>query len=196
MGDGQGMSTTKKVLIGLGIVAVGVLAYSLLTTTSEEPPIRVKKGSMNLDLVTTNANPRKESWKKDDAQGRAWSPTGNRENSKELYQLTWDISAACPTPVPTEAKRVRVWHTGGWVDIKHQTKRTKLNASGTLSVTTDARRIRYEGSAGTGVDKVEVWPNPNGSDQWTCTFAPDTFKGVCLCDGACEPDCLRAPPQP
>ena len=196
MGDGQSMSRTKKALIGLGIVAAGVLAYQLLTTTSEEPPIRVKKGSMDLDVVTTRANSRKEDWKMDDAQGKAWSPTGSRENSHQLYQLTWDTSATCPSAFPTQARRVRVWHSGTWVDIQHQTKRTKLNASGRLSKTTDPRRIRHEGLAGTGIDKVEVWPNPDGSDQWTCTFAPDKFKAICLCDGACEPDCLTAQPRP
>ena len=71
MGDGQGMSTTKKVLIGAGIVAAGVLAYSLL---SEEPPIRVKGGSLDVEILASKT----EKWEKD---GTDWKlRTSTRSN--------------------------------------------------------------------------------------------------------------------
>jgi hypothetical protein len=187
MGDGQGMSTTKKVLIGLGIVALGVLAYQLLTTTSEEPPIRVKKGSMHLDLLTTGAG-----WNQDDSDGKEWSPKGSGQNSAHKYALTWSLNGTpCEGALPTEANRVEVWYSDSTkVDIKHQpSHKSKLTGSATLSKTNDERRLTY-GLAGF-VARVRVTPG-----NFDCSFSAGEFLGLCLCQGtACPSNCMTAPPN-
>jgi hypothetical protein len=186
MGGGQGMSTTKKVLIGAGIVAVGVLAYKLLSTRSEEPPIRVKKGSMNLDLVTTGPG-----WNQDDAAGKEWSPKGSGQNPGHKYALMWSLNGTpCHEPLPTEANRVEVWYSDSAnVDIKHQSTHTsKLMASRTLSQTNDERRLTY-GIAGF-VERIRITPG-----NFTCSFTAGEFEGLCLCHGSCPGNCITAPPN-
>ena len=186
MGDGQSMSTTKKVLIGLGIVAVGVLAYALLTT-SEEPPIRVKKGSMHLDLLTSG-----QGWNQDSPDGKVWSPKGSGKNPSHKYTLMWSLDGTpCENPLPTQANRVEVWYSDATnVEIKHQpSHKSQLIGSTTLSMTNDERRLTY--GVGGYVARIRVTPG-----NFSCTFTAGEFLGLCLCQGAaCPSNCMTAPPN-
>ena len=185
MGDGQGMSTTKKVLIGLGIVAVGVIAYQLLSQ-SEEPPIRVKRGSMYLDLLTSGLG-----WNQDDPAGKEWSPKGAGQNSAHRYNLKWSLNGTpCRDPLPTQANRVEVWYSDETkVDIKHlNTNKSQLSGSSTLSKTSDERRLKY-GLNGY-VAKVRVTPG-----NFECSFTAGEFEDLCLCQGTCPNNCSTLPPN-
>lgn len=185
MGDGQSMSTTKKVLIGLGIVAVGVLAYQLLSQ-SEEPPIRVKKGTMHFDLLT-----RGPGWNQDDQVGMVWSPKGAGQNSAHRYTLKWSLNGTpCRDPLPMQANRVEVWYSdNAKVDIKHQpSHKSQLIGSATLSKTNDERSLKY-GSNGY-LAKVRVTPG-----NFECSFSAGEFLDLCLCQGSCPNNCSTAPPN-
>lgn len=181
MGDGQGMSTTQKVLIALGIVAVGVLAYSLLTTTSEEPPIRVKKGSIILDLVSTGT----EQWQQNPSD-KTWF-ISDGENSNEEYGIGLKIEgnpSQCQN-VPAKAKIVTVTFSSG-VDfrLQHQQKKTKVNApNGTVKKSPTRIEYPFQGY----ITKLDF---QGGGPGGGCQFADEYgLKSLCLCVGSCGTKC-------
>jgi Pyruvate/2-oxoacid:ferredoxin oxidoreductase gamma subunit len=168
MGDGQGMSTTKKVLIGVGIAAAGVLAYSVL---SEEPPIRVKGGSLDVEIRASNT--------------AKWEPAGNEWNLKSggtnisgNYNFTIVVGNHC-SPPPTSVKEVNIAMAQEDIQIKSHFFKTKMKTKGYFQQVSD-RLLTYSGS---DTLTVTVKPGTGNNNQWQCTFPKDEFQELCLYKG-------------
>lgn len=179
--------------VALGVVLGGGGTYLLLkhAAVDEEPPIRVKGGSIDADVLASAGGPE---WQDDSGNGTQWSLTSDVENANEVYDLTWAINAShCGTP-PAQAKWIKVEHGTQWIRIQHQLKRSKLIAQLGLSHQSDRRRVRHGGSAEERVTAIEVKP-PAGA-VWRCELAAKAeFTAVCLGNGACAADWQTAPPQ-
>jgi hypothetical protein len=171
MGDGQGMSTTKKALIGAGILAAaGVLAYSLL---SEEPPIRVKGGG--LDVVLGGD----ATW---EDGGDDWKVKSGGWNLSGVYYFGIDVGKSCGNsgPPPAKVKRLTLVYGGGTYTIRRHTTalfKTKLEPKGDFSLTDPKKKTLSNAKS----SALTVTAKPDGGGQdWTCVFEAEQFEELCL----------------
>ena len=178
MGDGQGMSTTKKVLIGVGIVAVGILAYSLL---SEEPPIRVKGGSLDIEIYSGGT----ESW--GDA-GNDWRLKSSGTNASGKYNFTIVVGNYCTssgTP-PSIVKELTIELAGRRVTIKPRgvVAKTMITPKGDFSSVPNNPKV--VANPNSGAVKITVKPGYGTANEWSCTFPEGTFQELCLYKSQCS----------
>jgi hypothetical protein len=162
----------KYVAIGAGLLAGGYLLY-LALSVSDEPPIRVKGGSMYLELATSDGT---VEW---EAAGNSWNVKSNEKNWFHSYNFRITMSGgqcSSQTP-PSEVRSARIEYPTEDVKIG-----TKLNFKSAADTNGNLRKesakclsLRTQDS----VTKVSVKPWPMGR-EWHCTFQPGQFKELCL----------------
>lgn len=182
MQSGRAIQLSKAqlyALVGGALVLGGLLGgggcYLLLQhSLSEEPPIRVKKGSMDIELLGA------AEWVPDTADPASWipSPGGNR-NMYHVKLFTY--GSPCETPPPATAVWAKVTYGDGQhVRISAAGNQTKLKPKDPL-VKLARTLLSHPGLGGRYVTKVEL---TGGSAPWQCSFAQDTFQQLCLCNTA------------
>jgi hypothetical protein len=175
MGDGQSMSTTKKVLIGVGIVAVGALAYALLAPASEEPPIRVKGGSLDIEICSGGT----ESW---DDGGNHWKlkSSGTNGSGYNFTILVGNYCTSSGTP-PSTVKELTIGLATKSVTIKPRgwiSPKTKITPKGDFIKVPNNPKIVTNPKS--GAVTITVKPGYGTADEWSCTFPEDTFQELSL----------------
>ena len=149
----------------LGAAATGAAILLFKSLTSDEPPIRVRGGSMHLDLVC--AGP--EEWMPDTGNG-VWFISGG-ENANEEYTIALDVRPATSTcqNVPAKAKVVEVTYSKGErLNLQHVNKRTKVNGPQGV-VKGAARRLDY-----TEEGYIKRLEFRGGGQQGSCDFTDAT----------------------
>lgn len=98
MGDATG-SSSRMVLVAVGAAALAAVgAYFLATalSTGDEPPIRVKRGSLELELLASSGAWEPQNEKPD---RRRWKVDGyDRKSDDYLLYLAPKDPASCPLP--------------------------------------------------------------------------------------------------
>jgi len=176
MGEGQGMSTTKKVLIGAGIVAAGAITFALL---SEEPPIRVKGGSLDIEIYAGGT----QSWASD---GDDWKLKSNGANISGRYNFTINVGNYCtssgtPPPQVKELTIVVAANSARGVTIKPHLFKTRIKPKGDFEIVPNNDKIVANPNSGTVT--ITVKPGYGTAPEWSCTFPDGTFQEACLYKG-------------
>ena len=184
MGDSQSMSTTNKVLIGVGIVAVGALAYALLAPASEEPPIRVKGGSLDIEICSNSA-----SW---DDGGNEWKVNSSSNYSNEYkFEIAVGNNCASSGPPPDKVKEVHIAVGTTSVELRRHRSfpnfskgKTKVKPKGEFERVNPARILANQNP---GDVKITVKPGYGNEPHWSCTFPAGQFQDLWLNKGRLPP---------
>jgi hypothetical protein len=172
-------STKKALQIGGLIAGLGLLGYLIYkaTTAGEEPPIRVKKGSMTIEILAAGG----EQWA--DEQAGNWGLQSDGENSGEQYKIEITTSGmTCQSP-PATAKRVVLSYSDGQTaTFKHTLKKTKLAFKYNRNILRPNPKILEYTAAGDEsqyVTEIAVH-TPMGGEPWRCSLDTGQFVGLCL----------------
>lgn len=180
-GDGRiALTRTQLIAITAGAAligaTVGFLIFSALAA-GDEPPIRVKGGSVGVEIA--------EWWEPSGANG--WDLISSGANGPEEYyfkivQTGGTCTSATP---PTVAKTVRIDHPNERFILQHAGHKTKLVTLGRAAKQSPSV-VHYEGAAEDFVTKIWVH-DPGAGNPWTCDFTKKgQFKEACLCASAAQ----------
>lgn len=167
MGDRSADADSTK-LLAYGAMAAGALAggYFLLRHlfAVEEPPIRVRRNSIHLDLLGQGK------WRYDNHGRFWWIPALPRRNPYYRIQTTTNSGACDLTRIDAA---IATFHhsTGEWVQLDARTKRTKVTASQGLFVSADETKLVM---CRPGYVMELVVKTEDGS-RHSCTFAEGQF---------------------
>jgi hypothetical protein len=157
------------------LLAVGYFILRYLSS-SDEPPIFVKRGTIEIELLTT-AN---VSWQ----QGADWSHNGTSAQTDEYYlKLVTLAGFTCPTALdPTSRwKDVTVTYSDGQVvRLKRAGNKTHVKADRALQPASPKKLVYVgAGDASQYISKLEL---KNGGNTWECSFPEKLqFDSVTLC---------------
>jgi hypothetical protein len=141
------------VAAALGAVAGAAIASSFqltATLSGDEPPIRVRHGSMRIQLLQ-----RKQTRKfVPDGNPKKWKVDGKADRAKEAYLVV--VLSDDPTQIVVVPGNnvVIVYSDGKWVHFKATGHKTRITAERDLQLHTD-QELKYNGSGG-HIAKVEV----------------------------------------
>jgi hypothetical protein len=167
---------TGALILGGAIVAV---AYKLLAA-GDEPPIRVKKGSMYLELLT-DAD---EKWEPETPTSPNWKISKGTRSKDDLrvVVVTTGSHTGCQNQ-PATARSAELTYTEGTNIYKVRLQSTQkhlliLPLGGKRFTQEDDRNLKYEVQAGY-ISKIVVG---QGSGEWKCNFAADQLEGIFVLD--------------
>lgn len=149
--------------------ALGALILHLFKKRafSEEPPIRVKGGSMEFRLLTDTMY-----WKP--LGGMKWK-VSDGTRAKEYYQATIIVKSSGKCVSQTKPGNVRVTYSDGtWVELKATGKQTRLKSSAPLELSDNDRVLTYVSKDGY-VSRIEV-------DDLDCQLEPGALDHMLLLD--------------
>ena len=83
---GSWMSTESLLKLGVGLLLGGLLAYALISSRAaygDEPPIRVKNGSIELHLLSKNKN-----WSQPNGTNKKkWKPSAGKRDQRGVRRV-------------------------------------------------------------------------------------------------------------
>lgn len=133
----------------IGALFGGAVGYFLLRFASgDEPPIRVKGGSMEFQLLSTTMY-----WKS--LGSRQWKiSNGTRANAYYQASIVVQSSTKCPSQ-EKKGETVTVTHSdGAWVELKATGNHTRLRSSVDLELSDGDRLLTY--CAKGHISKIEI----------------------------------------
>ena len=143
-------SIDAQVILGAGAIGAllgGAMVWLLRTfRAGDEPPIRVKGGSVHLDVLSSTAV-----WKQQGPSGKKWMLHASGPRGKEEYDVSIIASSPNCAEKSPSGRLVRIEFTEGkvirWVELQAPGKRTKVtDASDPLTLTNADRRLSLSGS--------------------------------------------------
>ena len=147
--------------IGLGIVigAGAVIGFDLIMATGDEPPIRVRNGSIELEVLHKSAY-----WKQVGSDGTHWKINqGTRLSDKYWMYLAPTNSADC-NAAKANGNVIRfVLSDDSWVQVESHNNKTDVTSDKVLTRSADKKFLRY-GPEGLYIKAIRL----DGSDR--CTF--------------------------
>jgi hypothetical protein len=161
------------------IVLVGGGLYVVMSLLGDEPPIRVRNGSMLIELAGI------QEWK---ADGDAWTPSDGK--SAGTFQVKVDASgdAVCEGGRAASGKDISIWYSDN-TEVRFKLsglfgKKTKVWPKDKLE-RADPRSLRYEQVGVSGyIARVEVKGTP-----LKCTFSgASQLNAINICPGS-NPAC-------
>jgi len=172
----------------LGGIA-GALICGLLAggRASDEPPIRVRGGSLEAEIVSLDP----VEWQEGQgADAKTWFLVSGGKNDKEEYVVKLLMSGGtCDRPVPGLAKNVLIEFPAQTFDVQHTGKKSRIKTKGGI-LRPFKNLIRFPGSQGHFVEKITFQP-PSGP-KTECVFRENNqFVELCLCasSSACTGIC-------
>jgi hypothetical protein len=122
-----------------GAAILGVALY-FFYDTGDEPPIRVKNGSLELQLITNNKH-----WK-ENPDLKHWKISGGHR-SKDPLDVTIAVNsgANCALQATTGNALTVNYSNGTKIDVHATGKKSYVDASADLSLSTDRRLLTYTG---------------------------------------------------
>jgi hypothetical protein len=155
-------------LTGAFVLGAVVGGLTLTATRSDEPPIKVRGGSLDVEILASGT----EKW---EPAGRDWNLKSGGSNISGNYNFKIVVGGHCPAP-PTSVKEVNISMAQEDIQIKAHLFKTKVKTRGNFQQVSD-KLLTYPGS---DVLTVTVKPGAGNSNQWTCTFPRDEFQELCL----------------
>jgi len=182
---GDARARRRMILTLVGIAAAAVVLYVIwqLIAASEEPTIRIKGGSVIIELDQA-------AWQ--DAGDMKWRHNGTRSD-RQRYQASLATSAGknCPA-ISNPITRVVVDSSEAQrqVTLSFQSQRTHVQPAGAGSqmVKDSERVLRLTGGDSQFVRKMTLH-SPGSGQAWECEFAEGEFLQLTLCDKKepCQP---------
>lgn len=175
--DGRRIALSRTQLIALTAGAalvgatVGFMIFRALAA-GDEPPIRVKGGSVGAEIA--------QWW--EPAGPNSWNlkSSGSNGSGEYYFKIVQSGGICSSTTVPTVAKTVRVDHPNERFILQHNNSKTKLITLGNAAKKSPSV-VHYEGEPSNYVTKIWVH-GPGAGDPWTCDFDnKGEFKEACLC---------------
>jgi hypothetical protein len=162
---------SQAALIGAGFAGAllgGAVVWCLrLFRAGDEPPIRVKGGSLHID-ATGGAT-----WKMQGTDGKKWKLDKGSKNSDEYDVSIVASGSGCVNNAPRGKRVTLTYSDGTTVEIKAAGNNTMVASSERLTLGNGDQRLTY---SGTGyIRQVDV-------DSSTCTFASGDFNHAWLAD--------------
>ena len=152
------------------------------TRAGDEPPIRVRGGSIEIELLPLSAAQDKEY--EEDPQstepGKKWQIKGAaREKNRFLVVIT-SANPNCPGVVK-DANKVEVSYSDGQVvGFQSPNQSTKITAHPNELNRPSRQRLTYAGASGAFISEIRL---TGGGQPFTCTFPrPDPTLQVFLLD--------------
>lgn len=163
------VATAIGVVVGALIVVVGV--WSGFVLAGDEAPIRVKQGSIDIQLLYAG-----KEWKQD-GSSQNWKMKSGTRNSED-YELfiAPSNSASCTGGLNARGKIIRfVYSDGAFVQLRAQNFKTKLTANRDLAISQDGSTLTYQATGYISLIKVDTTD--------VCTFSQaDSKLAVVLVD--------------
>ena len=155
-------STQAHPFLTFGLVLAGVasLAYLIgrLLQRGDEAPIRVRGGSIYLDLLG------KQTWKR---TGNHWRVSGGTRGHDD-YALMIAAKAGCSYD-GTRKARIRIIHSDNKsISIRSEDRHTRVDSDSTLRLSNNDRTLSYENEG--YVSAIEL------DGHLVCAFAPGDFE--------------------
>ena len=109
----------------------------------DEAPIRVKGGSIHLELLNGT-----RTWKKLGSDEKHWKMSAGRRDHAD-YALTFDANQGACNVTAGRKTTVRVTYSDNhWIEFTAQGNHTKVESDVDLRTSTDERTLSYEVSSG------------------------------------------------
>jgi hypothetical protein len=163
------------VAAGVGLAVGVLLTFSALrvqtAAAGDEPPIRVKNGSLDLDLPKGSG-----AWEKD-PDAKHWKIAGNKEKKSTDFTVALFPDPGktnCTFTTATGSSVVITYSDSTTVTLEIKNKKTKVTATGDLSTSQNDELLRYPGPANGYIKDITV-----GSSSM-CTFSSASELSVAL----------------
>lgn len=172
MGGSEASASDKMKLAlaagGAALLAAAATYYYLTSKAGDEPPIRVKGGSIHLELIHNS-----KSWK-EDGNRRKWKLSGGTRGSNTLAVYLAPKNAAHCSVTYASADYVEfVYSDGTTIEIRPINNKTKVTSSGDLTKSDD-QNLMYQKPGGF-IDVIKV------GGQEVCNFSePGQLHGVLI----------------
>jgi hypothetical protein len=177
------MNATAKRLVVLAIalvllIGLGLVGCRAFRTLAEEPPIRVKKGTIEVEALAHGAD-----W--DDEGGGRWALKSGGANANLRYYVVLKAPGA-NCQAPTQARTAVITYSDGEAVRVLPAATKKTNVIFTPGNATHPRPelLEYRASNDDGSKFVERLELRDNGAPTTCTFTPGQFQHLCLCGAA------------
>jgi hypothetical protein len=155
--------------IGLGLLVGAGITFALVClATGDEPPIRVRNGSVELEVLHKDRH-----WKEVGNTGTKWK-LSRGERLTDVYQLYLAPTdpADCGNVVSAEPKIIRyIVDDDAWIQVESKQNKTEVTSSARLTLSSDEKILRY----GTNDNYIEIIRLDNSSTD-RCTFSKKDAK--------------------
>jgi hypothetical protein len=148
--------------IGLGIVigAGAVIGYDFIRAAGDEPPIRVRNGSIELEVVHKSRY-----WKEVGSGGTHWKINRGERNSDSYWMYLAPTNTTHCNAAKASGGVIRfILSDDSWVEVKSQNNKTHVTSNKSLTRSDDRKFLRY-GDGALYIKLIQL----DGSNQ--CTFA-------------------------
>ena len=156
-------TTAGRAALAVAALAGAITAFAILRVlgaTGDEPPIRVRNGSIELHLLSAA-----ETWKQ---TGNHWKITGGKRSSDD-YQVVvaYKPGATCAGNGSATGAPLRITHKDlnvtKYVELKVNGKHTEVESDADLQISADGKVLSYTSSTGF-IDSISV------NSKSVCTF--------------------------
>jgi hypothetical protein len=129
--------------IGCGVVIVALTSACSPDRSGDEAPIRVKGGSIDLELLRGD-----QTWKKTGGDDMRWKISGGRREHED-YSLAFDVKQGACTLDAGRKTVVRVTYSDShWIEFSAQGNHTAVQSDVALRTSADERTLSYAVSTG------------------------------------------------
>lgn len=160
----------------IGAAVLAALGFGLLAILSEEPPIKVRGGSLDIEIYSGGT----QYWADG---GNHWKLKSSGTNWSGKYNFTIERGNYCTssgTP-PPEVEEVTIDLKGKKVTIERHVSaflKTRITPKGDFSIVSNNNKIVTNPKSGDVT--ITVKPGNGTAPEWSCTFPEDTFQLLCL----------------
>lgn len=187
------MNATAKrmVVLAVTLVLLSVLGHvgcrAFKTTLADEPPIRVKKGTIEVEAFAGGAD-----W--DDEGAGKWALRSGGTNPSMRYYVVLKAASGATCSAPAQARTAVITYSDGETVRVLPAATKKTNVIFTPRNATHPRRelLEYRALNDDGSKFVERLELVDTGGPTTCTFTSGQFQHLCLCGaaGGCNiPEC-------
>ena len=183
--DETGSSVPIIAIAVLAAVVVVVVRLFRVSVLGNEPPIRVKNGSIQIDVSAGN------NWKENDDDG-SWSPDQGAHPDLFSVKVTGQgATAGCLNGLTAAGKMIDVSYSGGGGVLFRATKQvlrkyTRVTGFGG-DLVPEGQYLRYDKGGAGYISGIVV---RGGGSLWNCTFnQKDASLEIYICSSPDAPAC-------
>jgi hypothetical protein len=150
------------VAIGLGIVigAGAVIGYDFIRAAGDEPPIRVRNGSIELEVLH-----KRRQWKEVGSGGTHWKINRGERNSSSYWIYLAPTNTAHCNAAKANGGVIRfILSDDAWVQVESHNNKTEVTSNKALTRSSDGKTLSY-GNGALYIKAIRL----DGTDR--CTFA-------------------------
>lgn len=170
MSEQQSLKKTAAAFVAGAVITAAAASLLVGAFASEEPPIRVRPGSIDLDLPTS------KKWQEKQAN---WWQIKNGEKTATSYEIliSTTVPDRCPKGLEKTTATIKVVDSGGnWFLLEIVGRRTKVTSSNASLVSLSGDKEVLTLTPGDYIKEI-IGDSGNGI---ICTFERDEFVGATI----------------